>query len=98
MKPQYAIKRRKKKRLNQVSGAKNRAGGLIPTTEFQLIRARAVDLITLPKGLCGTNCGNCRHFSKNYCKHVLIQMPVNARMCCAAWDRKGTIRPTRTAK
>lgn len=72
----------------------NKQGGVYPTTTFELVRAKLVDLGTLPKNITGTNCGNCKHFKHGdgkigYCKHPLIQQAVTARMCCAAWRPHG---------
>jgi hypothetical protein len=68
-------------------------GGLIPTDEE---RAKAADVITLPKGIDGTNCGNCLFIKKikgrenKHCLHPEVDMPVNDRMCCKHWDAYGT--------
>ena len=57
-------------------------------------RARAVDLISLPPGLCGTSCGSCRYFqfepkspdrNIGYCAHHLVRMNVDAHFCCYYW-------------
>ncbi len=68
----------------------NKQGGVYQTTTFELVLAKLVDLGTLPTGLCGTSCGSCKFFKRGsgkigYCKHALIQQPVTARMCCAAY-------------
>lgn len=70
-------------------------GGLIPKDEE---RAKAADVITLPKGIDGTNCGNCLFIKKikgrehKHCLHPEVDMPVNDRMCCKHWDAYGTGR------
>jgi hypothetical protein len=70
-------------------------GGLIPTDEE---RAKHVDLITLPEGVTGTNCGNCLFIREiegrrqKHCIHPEVDMPVNNRMCCKYWDAYGTGR------
>ncbi|MDE2095610.1 MAG: hypothetical protein KGL39_00005, partial [Patescibacteria group bacterium] len=68
-------------------------GGEIPT---DLERAKAVDLITLPDGIPGTNCSNCRWIGKrgkgHFCEHPKVLMAVTNRNCCALWDGQGTKR------
>lgn len=59
----------------------------------QLERAKAADLVTLPKNITGTNCGNCSYIKEGFCTHKKVQQPVSARLCCAYWDAEGTIRP-----
>lgn len=58
-------------------------------------RARAVDLIVLPDGVKGTNCSNCQFVNKavTHCDHPKVDLPVDARHCCALWDAPGTTRP-----
>lgn len=41
---------------------KDRLGGLIPPDKR---RAKHVDLVTLPKSIPGTNCGNCKYYKKH---------------------------------
>ncbi len=108
MKRRYKSKRpifrrsRKKKSVKSNPTSKpvlNKSGGFQPRSVFELIRSRAVDLVTLPTDISGTNCRNCLHWRNKgdagFCNHVLIQMPVTERMCCAAWDRRGTLRPSK---
>ena len=64
-------------------------GGLIPTDKE---KAKAADLITLPEGVTGTNCQNCKFIKNGYCTHPKVRMPVNDRNCCALWDAEGTLR------
>jgi hypothetical protein len=65
-------------------------GGLEPSSEK---RAKAVDLISLPTDVKGTNCGNCRFImADKSCVHPEVRMSVNDRMCCARWDAQGVIR------
>lgn len=61
-------------------------------TPVERDRARRVDLIVLPAHVQGTNCGNCRYFSQDYCSHPEVRLPVTQRMCCALWDALGTQR------
>ncbi len=75
---------------------KNKNGGLDYATKIDNEIAKDSDLITLPKGIAGTNCGNCSFFSKDFCNHKEIQLPVNNRMCCALWDSKGALRSWRS--
>ena len=63
----------------------------MPSLKEARERARRVDLIVLPTGLSGTNCGNCRFFNDNFCTHQKVQLPVNNRMCCILWDATGTV-------
>jgi len=70
-------------------------GGLMPTDEG---RAKEADLITLPEGIRGTNCGNCLFVRaiegrrQKHCIHPEVDMPVNDRNCCKFWDAYGTGR------
>lgn len=77
---------------------KNKFGGVDPDTPEAAARAKAVDLITMPIDIKGTNCGNCMFFSKQgssgaLCQHPEVRQPVNERMCCNRWNAKGTHRP-----
>ena len=59
--------------------------------------AKAVDLITLPESVEGTNCFNCKYIKKwdfeaGFCMNKKIELPVTSKMCCALWDAEGTIR------
>lgn len=61
--------------------------------------AKEVDLITLPKNVQGTNCGNCsfarpldKSTGRYQCINPKINLMVTDRMCCALWDNKGAIR------
>jgi hypothetical protein len=66
-------------------------GGVIPEAKD---RAKAVDLITLPDDVKGTNCGLCVWIDEDgdYCTNPKVDMPVNERMCCNLWQRHGTLR------
>jgi hypothetical protein len=68
-------------------------GGYIPSS---LVRAKNVDLLTLPDSVSGTNCSNCMHVDGSpehgYCRHPKVRMPVNEHMCCALWDNRQAIR------
>lgn len=58
-----------------------------------LERARRADLVTLPEGTEGTNCGNCKFVEDGgYCGNPKVDQPVNDHMCCALWDADGTQR------
>ena len=95
MKRRYAMKRRKKTpKRNPETPTLNKQGGVNPTTTFELMRAKVVDLGTLPKRIAGTNCANCLHFRKGngkigYCAHNLVDQAVTARQCCALWRAPG---------
>jgi len=70
-----------------------------PEEEAQeLKRAEKVDLITIPVGIAGVNCGNCEYVNskKNYCNNKKVLQEVNVRMCCSLWDNKGTKRAWET--
>jgi hypothetical protein len=58
----------------------NKAGGINPKNDFEMYRAEATDLITLPGG-SKTDAADKRH-----CHHPKVNMYVTARMCCALWD------------
>lgn len=57
--------------------------------------ARAVDLITLPKDIEGTNCAerNCMYAKDNVCIHPRILLPITDRMSCSWYDNENIIRP-----
>jgi len=59
---------------------------------IERISAPSVDLITFPKDVDGTNCGNCEYFDEGYCRNKKVLSPVTDRMCCNQWDHKGTTR------
>lgn len=71
---------------------KNKNGGFVPENRKALGAYRSVDLITMPSGMIGTNCGNCMWFRKNFCENPSVLVPVNNQMCCNLWDAPGTIR------
>jgi len=48
--------------------------------------AKTCGLVTLPKAIEGTNCGNCIFFRNDFCDHYKILLPVTSRMCCSHWD------------
>ncbi len=63
-------------------------------TPDELNRARRVDLVVLPSGVYGTNCGNCKYGDRTAgnvirCEHPDVKLPVNDRMCCGVWDASG---------
>lgn len=98
MKPQYAMKNKTRKNPQPVL---NKQGGVYPTTSFELVRAKLVDLGTLPKSLCGTSCGNCiwmrgKDKKIGYCAHKLVSQAVTSRQCCALWRGKGWLTASRT--
>lgn len=73
---------------------KDKLGGIIPTDKK---KAKHVDLITLPQGMKGTNCFNCKYIEKEeggvgWCFHPDVEMHVNERQCCKYWDAEGTYR------
>ena len=60
----------------------------------RLERAKNADLVTLPEGIEGTNCANCKFvdLKNKYCTHKDVDQKVSERMCCALWDAEGTKR------
>lgn len=48
--------------------------------------AKKAGLVTLPKLVKGTNCGNCIFNQNNFCDHNKVLLPVTDKMCCALWD------------
>ncbi len=74
----------------------NQEGGFNPETNKQVKRFKHADLITLPKEVKGTNCGNCSFMKKQgkygFCKHEEIQDWVTDRMCCKYWNHHGVKR------
>jgi hypothetical protein len=83
---------------------KNDLGGINDHDGEALERAKAVDLITLPQDIKGTNCYNCKWISsdkKSYgamCKQPKVKQYVNQRMCCILWSSKGEYRPFKRDK
>ena len=71
---------------------KDKQGGFIYTGDESLGKAKVADLITLPKDVKGTNCGNCKFMSNGFCNNENIQLPVTEKMCCSYWDSEGALR------
>jgi len=78
----------------------NAQGGTVPENEIDRQRAEAVDLVTLPLTIEGTNCFNCQYIRPlegaargvGSCVHPDVAQPVTYRQCCALWDAPGTKR------
>lgn len=76
----------------------NKQGGIDPENSPEVKKMfKAVDLITLPENISGTNCGNCQFMLAKeseigFCSHKSILYPVTKRNCCIFWTSKGTIR------
>lgn len=77
----------------------NKTGGIDYQDKESLGRAKKADLLTLPKKVDGTNCGNCKfvkilHEEKGegFCTHKDVRLPVTSRMCCALWNADGSSR------
>lgn len=70
----------------------NKLGGILARTEDELARAKNVDLITMPKDIDGTNCGNCKFIKQHHCSHPRVNQKVNNRQCCVLWSRNGEYR------
>lgn len=70
---------------------KNAEGGFDPESKKEVKIYKHADLITLPVGVEGTNCGNCEYIKNmkkgvGFCTHKEIQQHVTARQCCKYWD------------
>lgn len=70
---------------------KNSLGGLDPHNEKEKKIHKHADLITLPKEIQGTNCGNCQYIKDvkegvGYCNHPDLKCFVSDRMCCKYWS------------
>jgi len=65
-------------------------GGIVLTDSAQIDNAQKAVLITMPQSIQGTNCGNCKFFSNNFCNHAQMQLQVNERQCCNYWNSAGT--------
>ncbi len=80
----------------------DRNGGVIPPTKSDLQRAKNVDLVTLPKDMCGTRCDLCKFYDEmkdanlpvgvGWCIHESVDQLVSDRQCCALFDCSGIIR------
>lgn len=101
MKPQYSMKARRKK--GRVTPRKNpskldRNGGVKPATLRESISARLADVITFPKNITGSNCGNCSAFKRysgssiGWCANAVVSQAVSVRQCCNFWSHSGTLR------
>jgi hypothetical protein len=81
----------------------DRNGGVIPPTKSDLQRAKNVDLVRLPKDMCGTRCDLCKFYETipardvavgiGWCIHESVDQLVSERQCCALFDCAGIIRP-----
>lgn len=76
----------------------NSLGGIYDDNPQALVRAKEVDLLTLPKKVTGTNCFNCQfinhiQYGKGMCSHPKVKQMVNGRMCCALWSNKESWKP-----
>lgn len=77
----------------------NDSKGIDYDSSSDLGRAENADLITLPKKVEGTNCGNCKFFDPidgktglGYCRHEKVKLPVTKTMCCKFWDAEDAKR------
>lgn len=65
----------------------NSKGGYDYSGEEEKI-ADKVGLVTLPKLVTGTNCGNCIFNQNGFCDNGKVLLPVTSKMCCSYWDDK----------
>jgi len=65
----------------------NKSGGIDPKNDFEMYRAEACDVITLPGG------SKEEVLEKKHCHHPKVDMYVTSRMCCALWDNDAVSRP-----
>lgn len=77
----------------------NPAGGVDPRSPEDMAASQAVDMITLPEGVEGTNCGNCQFvrvldpgLGTGFCTNPQVKQDVTSRMCCNMWNAPGTYR------
>lgn len=73
----------------------DKQGGELPVIDRDDLQH--ADFVTLPKGIPGTNCSNCRFVKAKGDGHVctnenLEGQAVTNRNCCAYWDATGTLR------
>lgn len=68
----------------------NSNGGLDYKNDAEKI-AKEAQIITLPKNIKGTNCGNCVFRRNNFCDHKDLILSVTDRMCCAYWSDKSPL-------
>jgi hypothetical protein len=54
--------------------------------------AEKVYLLSLPRNVDGTHCGNCFFQQQGICVHKEIMLPVTDRMCCSVWDNSNSER------
>lgn len=78
---------------NEWNERKNANGGYDPIDKEDKNKFKKADLITLPKGIQGTNCSNCMYFENGICNHQKLKgAKVTKRNCCAYWDHKNVDR------
>jgi hypothetical protein len=77
----------------------NKNGGIDYQDDASVSRAKKADLLTLPKKVEGTNCGNCKFVKildadkgSGFCTHKEVLLPVTKSMCCALWDHDQSLR------
>lgn len=77
----------------------NPAGGVDPRAPEEMAAAQAADLVTLPEGVEGANCGNCKFarmldekLGTGFCTHPELKQDMTNRMVCGRWDGPGTYR------
>ncbi len=80
----------------------DKQGGVVPVDSSDMRRAKDADLVTLPRSIDGTNCGNCSLFNwlgvlngsdVGHCDHHAVNQPVSDRQCCYFWTNSQAIRP-----
>ena len=77
----------------------NEQGGVVPRNSSERNRAKLADLGTLPPGVMGSSCGNCRFMQLDldkkelgHCSHKYVRQIVSVKMRCAYWDAEGFLR------
>ena len=75
----------------------NKQGGFNFARYDEIRKAKKADLLTLPLGVKGTNCFNCKFIVNGvgededrvgFCSNPWVRVMVTNRMCCALWGHK----------
>lgn len=75
----------------------NANGGVKDTDMAAMKRAILSGLFTLPIGMIGANCFNCKYVKRTEsgvgtCTNPKVSQAVTLLMCCTLWDQEGVIR------
>lgn len=85
--------RRDRRGIGTISGADGKGVEQL-ANNVSVDALKKADFVHFPKGLTGTNCGNCQFQEEGICQNSKLRgLPVTPKDCCAYWDAKGVTRP-----